>query len=144
MKASMLRLNDAGELTNLGLLATVLSDQGKYEQAEEICRQALAVCETVPGKENPSLPTSVNDLANVLSHWGKYEEAEEMYRQALRLRETVQGREHPNTVGSMNNMASFLWSRGCSTKAEEPKVQSCGDNNEVAGTRTSKHADKHG
>ena len=65
-------------------LATVLSDQGKYEQAEEMHRQALELRETVLGKEHPDTLTSMNNLASVLSDQGKYEQAEEMHRQALR------------------------------------------------------------
>jgi Flp pilus assembly protein TadD len=71
-------------------LATVLRDQGKYEEAEEMHRQELGSCETVLGKEHPDTLTSMNNLALVLGGQGKYEEAEEMHRRALCLRETVQ------------------------------------------------------
>lgn len=50
-------------------------------------RQALALRETVLGKEHPSTLTSMNNLAGVLSRQGKYKEAEEMYRQMLALKE---------------------------------------------------------
>jgi tetratricopeptide (TPR) repeat protein len=58
----------------------VLRNQGKYEQAEEILRQALRLSETVLGKEHPDTLTSMNNLAMVLSDQGKYEQAKEMYR----------------------------------------------------------------
>jgi tetratricopeptide repeat protein len=35
-------------------LATVLSDQDRYEQAEEMHRQALVLYEVMLGKEHPS------------------------------------------------------------------------------------------
>ena len=70
-------------LTSMNNLANVLSDQGKYEEAEEMHRQVLAVKETVLGKEHPDTLTSMNNLAEVLSNQGKYEEAEEMHRQVL-------------------------------------------------------------
>jgi hypothetical protein len=60
------------------ILAGVLRDQGKYEQAEEMHRQAPGLYETVLGKEHPSALTRMNSLAWVLSRQGKYEEAEEM------------------------------------------------------------------
>jgi hypothetical protein len=44
----------------------VLSRQGRYEQAEEMHRQALRPSETVQGKKYPSTLTSMNYLANVL------------------------------------------------------------------------------
>ena len=87
-------------------LANVLRDQGKYEEEEEMHRQALVLWEMVLG--NPSTLTSMNNLATVLRDQGKYEEAEEMHRQALRLSETVLGKEHPFTLKSMNNLANVL------------------------------------
>jgi hypothetical protein len=53
-------------------LASVLSDQGKYEQAEEMHRQALGLSETVLGEEYPFTLTSMNNLATVLRDQGKY------------------------------------------------------------------------
>src|SRR5437762_585064 len=70
-------------------LAVVLSDQGRYEQAEEMHRQALALKERVLGKEHPDTLTSMSNLAGVLSGQGKYEQAVELDRQVLLLRERV-------------------------------------------------------
>jgi hypothetical protein len=39
-------------LTSMNNLAILLSDQGKYEHAEEIHRQELRLVETVLGKEH--------------------------------------------------------------------------------------------
>jgi hypothetical protein len=55
-----------------GLCETVR--QGKYEQAEEMHRQALGLRETVLGKEHPPTLMSMSNLALVLSDQGKYEE----------------------------------------------------------------------
>lgn len=40
-------------------LAMVLSDQGKYEQAEDILRQELGLGKTILGKGHPSTPMSI-------------------------------------------------------------------------------------
>ena len=56
-------------------LTTVLRDQGKYEQAEEMHRQALRLRETVLGVEHPHTLSSIDNLATVLWKQGKYEEA---------------------------------------------------------------------
>jgi hypothetical protein len=45
-------------------LANVLINQGKYEQAEEMHRQALGLRETVLGKEHPDTLTSIYCLAH--------------------------------------------------------------------------------
>jgi len=106
-------------LTSMNNLANVLDNQGKYEQAEEMHRQALRLKETVLGKEHPSTLTSMSNLASVLRNQGKYEEAEQMHRQTLELRETVLGKEHHDTLISMNNLALVLKSRGKYKQAEE-------------------------
>jgi tetratricopeptide (TPR) repeat protein len=77
---------------------TVLSDQGKYEETEEMHRQALWLKETVLDKKHPSTLGSISNLAIVLRDQGKYEEAEEMHRQ---MRETVLGKEHPDILASI-------------------------------------------
>jgi hypothetical protein len=67
-------------------LAGVLTGQGKYEQAEEMHRQALRVREMVLDKEHPDTPTSVNNLATVLRNQCKFEQAEEILRLEARAR----------------------------------------------------------
>jgi prophage maintenance system killer protein len=105
----------------------------KYEQAEEMHRQALGLRETVLGKEHPYTLTSMNNLANLLSNQGKYEQAEEMHRQALRLKEAVLGKEHPSTLTSMNNLANFLSNQGKYEQAEEMHRQVLGLRETVLG-----------
>ena len=87
------------------VLAGVLSDQGRYKEAERKHREALQLCETMLEKEHPSTLASMNNLAGVLRDQGKYEEAEIKHREALQLSETVLGKEHPNTLASMNDLA---------------------------------------
>jgi tetratricopeptide (TPR) repeat protein len=95
-------------INSLGLYGTVLADQGKHKQAEEIDRQVLRLRETVQGKEHPDTLTSMNNLALALRGQGKYEQAEEIHRQVTRLRETVLGKEHPDTLTSVYCLAYVL------------------------------------
>jgi tetratricopeptide (TPR) repeat protein len=91
----------------------VLVRQGKYEEAEAMNRQTLALYETVLGREHPFTLTSMSNLALVLVRQGKYEEAEAMNRQTLALSETVLGREHPDTLTTIYNLASLLAKLRC-------------------------------
>ncbi|KAK4651792.1 P-loop containing nucleoside triphosphate hydrolase protein [Podospora pseudocomata] len=112
---------DDGEATT-GLLSKVgesFRNLGKYEEAEQMHRQALQLKEKVLGKEHPATLTSMNNLAVVLRSQGKYEEAEQIHRQALQLREKVLGKEHPDTLSSMNNLAFVLHSQGKYEEAEQ-------------------------
>jgi Flp pilus assembly protein TadD len=70
----------------------VLDNQGKYEEAEQMHRQALGLKEKVLGQQHPSTLGSMNNLAVVLGSQGKYEEAKQMHRRAPALREKVLGR----------------------------------------------------
>jgi hypothetical protein len=60
-------------------LAGVLSDQGKYEQAEEMHRQALGLRETVLGKEHSDTLTSIYNLAYVLSNRKRFSTANKLH-----------------------------------------------------------------
>ena len=62
-------------LTSMSNLAGVLQSQGKYDEAEMMHRQALALRETVLGKKHPDTLTSMNNLARMLESQGKYDEA---------------------------------------------------------------------
>ncbi|XTI89188.1 Tetratricopeptide repeat-domain-containing protein [Cenococcum geophilum] len=86
-------------------LAVVIVNQGKYEEAEQICRHTLELKEKVLGREHPDTLSSMSKLAVVFRNQGKYEEAEQVRRQALELKENVLGREHPDTPGSMYDLA---------------------------------------
>lgn len=52
------------------------SSEGKYDEAEPIHRQTLALMEKVMGKEHPDTLTSMNNLAGLQNSQGKYNEAE--------------------------------------------------------------------
>lgn len=89
---------DLSTVTSLNNLAIVVREQGKYEEAEVMHREALSVRERVLGKEHRDTLTSMNDLAIVLSVHGKLVEAVEIHRGLLAVTEKVLGKEHPDTL----------------------------------------------
>ncbi|KAM5358060.1 hypothetical protein ACJZ2D_015635 [Fusarium nematophilum] len=109
-------------LSSVSNLGSVLSSQGKYDEAEAIqgkydeaeamYRRGLEGSEKVLGPEYPDTLTSVNNLGSVLESQGKYNEAEAMHRRALKAREKVLGPEHPSTLTSVNNLGSVLSRQG--------------------------------
>ena len=106
-------------LKSLALLASVLGDQGKYEEAENMHRRALKGKEKVLGIEHPNTLNTVNNLAMIFQDQGKYEAAEKMHRRALKGSEKVLGIEHPSTLTSVNNLAVAFESQGKFKAAEE-------------------------
>ncbi|RSL80949.1 hypothetical protein CEP52_017301, partial [Fusarium oligoseptatum] len=107
--------NTLASVSNLG---SVLSRQGKYDEAEAIYRRALKGYEKALGLEHPSTLTSVNNLGSVLESQGKYDKAEAMHRQALKERKKALGPEHPDTLTSVSNLGSVLSNQGKYEEAE--------------------------
>ncbi|KAI7973725.1 hypothetical protein EIK77_000227 [Talaromyces pinophilus] len=99
-------------------LGWYLDQQGKYEEAEAMHRQALDAREKVLGRKHPNTLTSVNNLGLVLDSQAKYDEAEVMYRQALEGYEKVLGREHPDALTCISNLGSVLDRQGKYKEAE--------------------------
>jgi hypothetical protein len=68
----VLGLNDVATLNSIDLLALVLLEQGKVEQAEEMYRWALVCYEKPFGVDHSSSLTSVENLSAVLQLQGEY------------------------------------------------------------------------
>jgi tetratricopeptide (TPR) repeat protein len=141
---------------DLNNLAELLRVQGKYDEAEPLCRQSLAIrrkvcaihltassrdhsCKVL-GEEHPDVATSLNNLAVLLKTQGKYDEAEPLYRQSLAIDRKVSafmsvwlfhrtscqvyGDEHPDVAGDLNNLAELLKAQGKYDDAEPLYQQS--------------------
>jgi tetratricopeptide (TPR) repeat protein len=86
-------------------LALLLKTQGKYDEAESLCQQSLAIRRKVCaihlaasshdhswkelGEEHPDVAASLNNLAVLLDTQGKYDEVEPLYQQSLAIRRKV-------------------------------------------------------
>ena len=64
-------------------LASSLSGQGKYDEAENMQREVLAVKQRVLGAEHPDTLAAAGNLAVSLEGQEKYDEAEKMQREVL-------------------------------------------------------------
>ena len=98
--------------------ALVFYENGKYEAAEHLYKQALAGMEQAYGREHLHTLTIVNYLALVLDCEAKFEEAEEMIRRAVKGRQKMLGPEDPATLDSVSNLAVILGSQGKYKAAE--------------------------
>ena len=110
-------------LTSIVNLASVLENQGKYKEAENMHQQVLNLRMEILGEEHPSTLTSMNHLALVLKSQGKYKNAEVIRRQELELREKALGKEHPHTLTSMSNMGILLRLQDKDKESEKVTVQ---------------------
>ncbi len=95
------------------LLGQALSGRGKFAEAIELQRVALATRERVGSPD--SIASSLNELGLVLKHDGKYEEAEARYRQSLE----HMGQASVEATYVMHNLSMLLRTRGKRREASE-------------------------
>ena len=106
------------QMSVLHNLGTLLTKQGKLEEAEKLYRRALKVRERVLVVFHPDTVTMVNNLGSLLHDQGKLDEAEALYRHALEGYERMVGVDHPNTLGLVNNLGRVLHDQGKLEEAE--------------------------
>jgi tetratricopeptide (TPR) repeat protein len=68
-------------LTSMYNVARALEDQGKYDEAEAMHRETLALSKKLFGDEHPKTLRSMYNVARALHKQEKYTEAETIYRQ---------------------------------------------------------------
>ena len=99
-------------------IASVLVEQCKYADAEQVYRDALGELRRTLGEENRVVLMLRNRLASVLLEQGKCTEAEAELRDVIRLQEKALGPEHPDTFGSRNTLANTFKDEGKYAEAE--------------------------
>merc|ERR1719240_1247371 len=93
-------------------MAIVKDEQGKHDEALELCGKALAIDQKALGPEHPNVGDALNNMAVVKKVQGKYDEAWELHGKALAIREKVLGPEHPCVGDTLNSMANVKLKQG--------------------------------
>jgi eukaryotic-like serine/threonine-protein kinase len=91
-----------------GALGEALFHAGKYSEALDEHRQALALYEAELGSEHPNTAIPHNGIGVALEHLGKFEQAMVEHRRALAIFERSFGADHPDVAGTRNNIAIVL------------------------------------
>ncbi|KAH7132768.1 acyl transferase/acyl hydrolase/lysophospholipase, partial [Dactylonectria macrodidyma] len=104
---------------SLHMLGMLYSDQGKFQEAEEIYERALEGYEKTLGPHHTSTLNTVNNLGLLYLDQGKFKEAEEMYERALEGREKALGPQHTSTLSRVNNLGNLYNVQGKLKEAEE-------------------------
>ncbi len=95
-----------------------LFDAGRYQEAEPLAREVLALREMLLGSAHPDVATSLNDLAELLRLLGRDAESEPLHRRSLAIREQALGPEHAVVAASLNNLALVLQAQRRYAEAE--------------------------
>ncbi|WP_164929325.1 CHAT domain-containing tetratricopeptide repeat protein [Gloeobacter violaceus] len=106
------------EAERLAQKAKTLQEAGRYTEALEPAKAALALREQTLGPEHPDVAASLDSLGSLNRQLGNYRQAEPLFRQALAMREKLLGSEHLDVANSVNNLAVMYISLGKYTLAE--------------------------
>ena len=109
-----------GEVTvfTLDTLGTELQDQGKFDEAEPLYREAVKVSRETVGDRHPDTLVYINNLGALLYAKGNLAAAEPLIREALEVQRETVGDRHPDTLGSINNLGTLLKAKGDLDAAE--------------------------
>lgn len=102
----------------VGSLSIVLSERGKYAEAEEFARRAVKLADVVYKESDVAYAIALNNLGLILSNQKKFVEAEEIHRRAMRLREKYDTRPYRNLMGSILNLGLVYFEQDKFTEAE--------------------------
>ena len=91
----------------------------RYEKAEPLYRQSLAIREKMLGREHRMVAQCLNNLANNLKADGKYAETEEIYGRVISFWLKVRGPEHRTVAQNLDKLAHILRRRGDLKGAEK-------------------------
>jgi tetratricopeptide (TPR) repeat protein len=106
----------ADSLWNLTFL---YRDQGKYAQAERLCRQALTIWQQAEDASyTKAIVAALNMLGGLSYAQGKYAEAEPLFRQALTTLESTLGLVHLSVTSCLSGLAQLYEERGQYVQAE--------------------------
>jgi CHAT domain-containing protein len=103
---------------DLNQQATALYEAGRYQDAEPLYQQALAIRRQQLGEDHPDVAASLNNLALLYTDQGRYREAEPLYQQALAILREQFGQNHPDVATSLNNLAGLYIDQGRYREAE--------------------------
>ncbi|NNF15032.1 MAG: serine/threonine protein kinase [Gemmatimonadetes bacterium] len=103
----------ATALTNL---AAFVNNQGRYEEAESLLREGLAMDRRLGATEN--VAADLNNLGVLLRNQGRYDEAIEALSESTELRRSINSGDHTDVATSMANLGFALDSKGNYERAD--------------------------
>uniref|UniRef100_A0A0D2YIK3 DUF7779 domain-containing protein n=1 Tax=Fusarium oxysporum (strain Fo5176) TaxID=660025 RepID=A0A0D2YIK3_FUSOF len=86
--------------------------EGRYDEAQSICREVLEMRREVLGEKHPNTIRSMADLATTYHQQGRYAEAENICQEVLEMRRGVLRGKHPDTISSMADLAATYHQQG--------------------------------
>jgi tetratricopeptide (TPR) repeat protein len=122
--------------TTLHGLGMLLAQGGRYPDAVQAFREALALQKKLYGSAHPEIARSLKDLARAVADGGDLNAAIPMMQSALAMQRELRGPEpHPDVAEAMNDLAMLLWRRGDYDASEKYFVDSIAMNRKLLGEK---------
>src|SRR5271166_933336 len=102
----------------LSTLAMVYDKQGKYADAEDLFKRALAIYEKARGTSQDVMAETLYNLAVVYSKQGKHADAESLYKRALAIYEKARGVSRSDVVNTLHGLGLVYKDQGKYADAE--------------------------
>lgn len=110
-------------LVDIANLASVLRDQGEFQEAEKLATRVLETSSRVLGENHPDTFAAKAGLAAIFSKQGRYQEAGDLQQSVLSARKLDLGEEHPETLDIMAALAVTFSEQGRWGDAEALEVE---------------------
>jgi len=109
-------------VVSLAEAADLHLQQGRYDEAESLLNEALAIAADAFGKDDLAVATLLNNLGVVHKYQGRFAEAVRAYRRALPIMVSVLGPEHTEVATLYHNLGRLEHARGrvCSAGGYQP------------------------
>jgi tetratricopeptide (TPR) repeat protein len=101
-----------------GTLGTLYRMQGRYQEAEPLFQQAIALAEDAFGPDDLEVSSTLNNLAILYKYTGHFVQAQSLYRRALRITVAHLGPDHPEVASIYHNLGGLEHARGRYRRAE--------------------------
>lgn len=118
---------------SLNNLASLDKAQGKYDQAEELFKQSLAIRVKAQGPDHADVVVGLANLADLYESEGKLSVAKPLYLRALAIETKALGKDHPNLASTYTSVAVLLMEEGSFVQAESFYQQALAINKKVLG-----------
>lgn len=105
-------------------IAFLYTGKAKYDIAESLYSQSVAIKKKILGENHLDYSSSLNELAVVCAKRGGYSKAEPLFLQSLAIRKKVLGENHIDYARSLHNLASIYEEQGEYSKSEILYIQS--------------------
>jgi len=92
---------------------------GRFDEAEEQLRQALATRQQLLGADHPDIADTINALGEVRYDRGDLDDAERLYDEALAMRRRIFGPQGVEVAASIDNLGNVYQDRGDTDAAEK-------------------------